>query len=91
VNVRTVIEGCAIATVDLAGTEYRDGHLVIEGDRIAAIGEGPAPHDPEARRIDGRGRLATPGIITSTSGPRADAPSRRRCSSGSSSSTRPGR
>jgi cytosine/adenosine deaminase-related metal-dependent hydrolase len=65
VNVRTVIEGCAIATVDAAGTEYRDGHLVIEGDRIVAIGEGPAPDDPEARRIDGRGRLATPGLINS--------------------------
>ena len=62
---RTVIEGCAIATVDAAGTEYRDGHLVIEGDRIVAIGEGPAPDDPEARRIDGRGRLATPGLINS--------------------------
>ena len=62
---RTVIEGCAIATVDLAGTEYRDGHLVIEGDRIAAIGEGPAPNDPDARRIDGRGQLATPGLINS--------------------------
>jgi cytosine/adenosine deaminase-related metal-dependent hydrolase len=65
VNVRTVIEGCAIATVDAGGTEYRDGHLVIEGDRIAAIGEGPAPDDPAPRRIDGRGRLATPGLINS--------------------------
>ena len=37
------IEGCAIATVDAAGTEHRDGHIVIEGDRIVAVGEGPAP------------------------------------------------
>ena len=60
---RTVIEGCAIATVDAAGTEHRDGHLVIEGDRIVAVGEGRAPAtDPrDARRIDGRGCLATPG------------------------------
>ena len=63
-STRTVIEGCAIATVDASGTEYRDGHLVIEGDRIVAVGEGPAPDGPEdAARIDGRGRLATPGLV----------------------------
>ena len=62
-TVRTVIEGCAVATVDAAGTEYRDGHVVIEGERIAAVGDGPAPDGPEAQRIDGRGRLATPGLV----------------------------
>jgi cytosine/adenosine deaminase-related metal-dependent hydrolase len=63
---RTVIEGCAIATVDAAGSEYRDGHIVVEGDRIVAIGEGPAPDAPGGaaiRRIDGRGHLATPGLV----------------------------
>jgi cytosine/adenosine deaminase-related metal-dependent hydrolase len=60
---RTVVEGCAIATVDAVGTEYRDGYLVIEGDRIVAVGEGPAPEGPESRRIDGRGHLATPGLV----------------------------
>jgi cytosine/adenosine deaminase-related metal-dependent hydrolase len=66
---RTVIEGCAIATIDADGTEYRDGHLVIEGDRIVAVGEGPAPEaasgadGAESRRIDGRGHLATPGLV----------------------------
>jgi 8-oxoguanine deaminase len=63
---RTVIEGCAIATVDAIGTEYRDGHLVIDGERIVAVGEGSAPDGvggPEARRIDGRGLLATPGLV----------------------------
>ncbi len=59
---RTVIEGCAIATVDAAGTEHADGHLVIEDDRIVAVGEGPGP-EGEARRIDGRGCLATPGLV----------------------------
>ena len=65
-TVRTIIEGCAIATVDAAGTEYRDGHIVIEDERIVAIGEGPAPDGvdgSESRRIDGRGRLATPGLV----------------------------
>src|SRR3954451_8070919 len=56
------IDGCAVATVDAAGTEYRDGHIVVEDDRIAAVGPGPAPAG-EGRRIDGRGCLATPGLV----------------------------
>jgi cytosine/adenosine deaminase-related metal-dependent hydrolase len=60
----TVVEGCAIATVDDAGREFADGHLVLEGGRIAAVGAGPAPVDAEAaRRIDGRGLLATPAFV----------------------------
>jgi cytosine/adenosine deaminase-related metal-dependent hydrolase len=61
---RTVIEGCAIATVDASGTEHAHGHLVIEGGVIAAVGEGPAPDtgDP-VHRIHGRGCLATPGLV----------------------------
>lgn len=38
-----VIDGCAVATVDGAGTEYRSGHVVLAGGRIAAVGPGPAP------------------------------------------------
>ena len=60
----TVIEGCAIATVDDARREIADGHLVCADGRIAAVGPGPAPHVPDgARRIDGRGKLATPGLV----------------------------
>jgi cytosine/adenosine deaminase-related metal-dependent hydrolase len=58
-----VIEGCAIATVDASGTEHRDGHIVVDGDRIVAVGDGPAPDAAGARRIDGRGMLATPGLV----------------------------
>ncbi len=59
-----VIEGCAIATVDAAGTEHTSGHLVIEDNRIVALGGGPAPAGYEtARRVDGRGCLATPGLV----------------------------
>jgi cytosine/adenosine deaminase-related metal-dependent hydrolase len=59
-----VIDGCAIATVDAAGTEHASGHLVIDGDRIVALGSGPAPAgDDSARRVDGRGCLATPGLV----------------------------
>ena len=42
---KLVIDGCAIATVDAAGTEHADGHIVVEEGRIAAIGAGPADHD----------------------------------------------
>jgi cytosine/adenosine deaminase-related metal-dependent hydrolase len=60
----TVIEGCAIATVDDARREFEDGHLVLEDGRIAAVGPGAAPRtgDP-ARRIDGSGLLATPAFV----------------------------
>jgi cytosine/adenosine deaminase-related metal-dependent hydrolase len=58
-----VVESCAVATVDAAGAEHRDGHVVVDGDRIVAVGEGPAPDAPGARRIDGRGMLATPGLV----------------------------
>jgi cytosine/adenosine deaminase-related metal-dependent hydrolase len=61
-----VVDGCAIATVDPAGTEIAAGHLVVEGGRIAAVGPGPAPADPDpdqTRRVDGRGCLLTPGLV----------------------------
>lgn len=62
---RTIIEGCAVATVDAAGTEYGSGHVVTEGGRIVAVGEGPVPEEDArgARRLDGRGCLATPGLV----------------------------
>lgn len=58
-----VIDGCAVATMDGAGTEHANGHLVIEGDRIIAVGEGPAADQPGAIRIDGHDCLATPGLV----------------------------
>ncbi|WP_405178491.1 8-oxoguanine deaminase [Nocardia sp. NBC_01377] len=57
-----VIDGCAIATVDAAGTEYRTGHVVVHGNRIGAVGAGPAPIT-DAPRIDGGGCLLTPGLV----------------------------
>ncbi|GAA4189127.1 8-oxoguanine deaminase [Microbispora amethystogenes] len=59
---RVVVENAHI--VPVRGEEIPSGHLVIEGDRIAAIGPGPAPYVPEeAERIDGSGCLATPGLV----------------------------
>jgi cytosine/adenosine deaminase-related metal-dependent hydrolase len=62
--VRTIIEGAAIATVDAAGTEYADGHLVVTAGLIESVGPGPAPdYLPADRRVDGRGCLLTPGLV----------------------------
>jgi cytosine/adenosine deaminase-related metal-dependent hydrolase len=64
-----VIENCAVATMDgprhdQGGTEYRSGHVTVTGDRITAVGEGPAASVPDgARRIDAAGCLATPGLV----------------------------
>jgi cytosine/adenosine deaminase-related metal-dependent hydrolase len=60
---RVLIENCAIATVDPSGTEYASGHILFEGNRILAVGEGSAPIESDARRVDGRGCLATPGLV----------------------------
>jgi cytosine/adenosine deaminase-related metal-dependent hydrolase len=62
-----VIDGCSIATMDGAGpgstgTEIRDGHIAVTGGVITAVREGPSGL-PGA--IDGRGCLATPGLINS--------------------------
>jgi len=55
-----VIENCAVATMDgprhdQGGTEYRSGHVTVTGDRITAVGEGPAAS------VAARLRLAGPG------------------------------
>ena len=62
---RVVIEGCSVATVDAAGTEHESGHVIVEGNRIVAVGGGLAPEDvgKETWRFDGRGCLATPGLV----------------------------
>jgi cytosine/adenosine deaminase-related metal-dependent hydrolase len=50
--------------VDDTRREIADGHVVCEGGRIAAVGEGPAAAVADgALRIDGRGKLATPGLV----------------------------
>jgi cytosine/adenosine deaminase-related metal-dependent hydrolase len=62
---RILIEGCAVATVDGAGTEYADGHILIDDARIVAVGPGKAERldGGSVRRVDGSGCLATPGLV----------------------------
>jgi cytosine/adenosine deaminase-related metal-dependent hydrolase len=61
--VTTVLDGCAIATVDPAGTEYSSGHVVVTDGVITAVGAGAAPFLENAVVMDARGCLATPGLI----------------------------
>ncbi|TDN90961.1 8-oxoguanine deaminase [Microbacterium sp. BK668] len=62
---RTIVEGGYVATVDAAGTEHREGHVVIDEGLIAAVGAGPAPVAvrEDAEVVDARGCLVTPGLV----------------------------
>ena len=61
---RTVLDGCAVVTMDADRTEHAVGHVVIDGARIVSVGAGPAPQDlADATYVDGRGCLATPGLV----------------------------
>jgi cytosine/adenosine deaminase-related metal-dependent hydrolase len=62
---RTVLQGCAVATVDAAGSEHADGHVVVEGDRIVAVGAGRFADVRDGDRlVDGSGCLLTPGLVS---------------------------
>ncbi|GAB3459241.1 8-oxoguanine deaminase [Streptomonospora sediminis] len=59
-----VIDGAHIAAGDgTEGTEYAPGHIVATDGIITRAAAGPAPEVPGAKRIDGRGCLATPGLV----------------------------
>lgn len=59
----TVITGATVVTMDGQRRELADGHVVVEDNRISAVGAGPAPYVPGARIVDGRGCLVTPGFV----------------------------
>jgi cytosine/adenosine deaminase-related metal-dependent hydrolase len=59
----TVIDGCHVVTMDDSRTEHESGHVVVEGNRVVAVGAGPAPATPGARVVDGSGCLLTPGLV----------------------------
>ncbi|MEV4707399.1 8-oxoguanine deaminase [Actinoplanes sp. NPDC049316] len=60
-----VIENAAVATVDAAGTEFADGHVVVGDDgRIVTVGSGHAGRfHGSVRVVDGTGCLVTPGLV----------------------------
>ncbi|MER7015225.1 8-oxoguanine deaminase [Saccharopolyspora sp. NPDC000359] len=58
------MEGGAVVTVDDSGTEFVEGHVVVEADRIVSVGPGSAPPQEGAvRRVDASGCLVTPGLV----------------------------
>lgn len=62
---RTIIEGGYVATVDATGSEHVTGHIVVDGERIVAVGDGSAPQPwrTDATVIDASGSLVTPGLV----------------------------
>jgi cytosine/adenosine deaminase-related metal-dependent hydrolase len=50
-----------IATMDDAGTEHRDGWVLVDGTTITAVGGGPEPEADE--RVDLSGAVVTPGLV----------------------------
>ncbi|MDB6167169.1 MAG: N-acetylglucosamine-6-phosphate deacetylase [Verrucomicrobia bacterium] len=51
------------ARIVYPGERIADGALLLQGGRIAAIDPLPAAVPPDARRVDARARLVTPGLI----------------------------
>ncbi|WP_046472184.1 8-oxoguanine deaminase [Allosalinactinospora lopnorensis] len=56
-----IIDGAHVVTV--SGAEHPEGHVVVDDGRITRVGPGRAPEIPGARHVDGRGCLATPGLV----------------------------
>jgi 5-methylthioadenosine/S-adenosylhomocysteine deaminase len=61
----TLIQGARVLTLDEADREWESANIVVQGSRIVAIGPDarPEPGIPVERVIDGRGKLAMPGLI----------------------------
>ena len=62
---RIIIDGAHVATMDTSGAEF-SGHVVVEDQRIAAAGPGPAPTCRDSvptERVQASGHLLTPGLV----------------------------
>jgi 8-oxoguanine deaminase len=62
----TVIDGAHVVTMNAGRDEHAGGHVVLEGNRITAVGSGPAPaavRQGADRLVDGAGCLLTPGLV----------------------------
>ena len=61
-----LIENGAVLTVDDAGTLHEPGYVLVEDDRIAAVGAGAAPADVRSRAatvIDATRMAVMPGMV----------------------------
>ena len=60
---KTLIRNAHVLTFDAQGRDYPRADILIDGDRIAAIGPAPLPGAEGARVIEAAGKLAMPGLI----------------------------
>ncbi len=61
---RTLFENALILTVDDQNTVYRSGWLLVEGDKIAALGNGTYSGDREGvASVNAAGRALLPGFV----------------------------
>jgi 8-oxoguanine deaminase len=62
-----ILNGCRTLTMNPGRDEYGAGHVVIDGNRIVAVGPGAAPAElagaPGAKVVDASGCVATPGLV----------------------------
>jgi 5-methylthioadenosine/S-adenosylhomocysteine deaminase len=58
-----VINNGTVLTVNDADDVHFGGHLVLDGDRIAAVGPGPYEAGPGDEVIDAAGKVVMPGIV----------------------------
>jgi 8-oxoguanine deaminase len=62
----TVIDGAHVVTMNAGREEHAGGHVVLEGNRITAVGADSASEAVRAgadRVVDGSGCLLTPGLV----------------------------
>lgn len=59
---RTLFEHAWVLTMDEAMRDYRDGYVLVEDERIAAVGEGAYSGACDAR-IDAKGGILLPGFV----------------------------
>jgi cytosine/adenosine deaminase-related metal-dependent hydrolase len=59
----TLIENAYVVTVDGHRRELESASVLVDGSRIAAVGDIPSDLPAEVTRIDGAGRVLTPGLI----------------------------
>jgi 5-methylthioadenosine/S-adenosylhomocysteine deaminase len=62
---RIIITGGTVLTINDADDVHLGGHVVLDGDRIAAVGEGPYPGTPADgdQVIDASGKIVMPGLV----------------------------
>src|SRR5882672_10467382 len=60
---KTLIRNAHVLTFDAQDRDYPRADILIDGDRIGAIGPGPLPGAEGARVIEASGKLAMPGLI----------------------------